>query len=105
HAYEGSVLRSIPSREGPRIRAADPLRLHTQARQLAQRGGMRTELHDRPIPFRPPHRRHRDPAIGNRRLGRANEHQATGRRLAVYYREGPHQTEAALPEDLDWTRH
>ena len=52
-----------------------------------------------------PHRRHRDAAIGNSRLGRSNKHQATGRRLAIHYREGTHQTEAALPENLDWTRH
>ena len=72
HAHERGVLRSVSTRESPRVRATDQLRLHSQARQLAQRGGMRTELPDQPMPVRPPHRRHRDPAIGNRRLGHTN---------------------------------
>ena len=32
-----------------------------------------------------------------------NQRQATGRRLAIHHRESPHQIEATLPEDLDWT--
>ena len=57
------------------------------------------------MPVRPPHRRHHDPAIGNRRLGGLHQRQATGHRLAIHHRESPPQTEAALPEVLDWTEH
>ena len=82
---KGAFIRSVPSRDSPRVRTTDQLRLHPQARQLAQRGGMRTELPHQPMPVRPSHRRHRDPAIGNRRMGRSNKQQATGRGLAIYY--------------------
>jgi hypothetical protein len=48
YTYQGGLLRSVPARESPRLREADQLRLHCQARQLGQRGGMRTELPDQP---------------------------------------------------------
>ena len=80
-------------------------RLHSQARQLAQRGGVRVELHDQPMLEGPTDRRHRDAAIRNCRLVNPRQREATSRRLAIHHRQSKGQIEAALPENLVWTGH
>jgi len=63
------------------------------------------ELSDPPVSRRPSHRRPRDAAIGNRRLVRPREREATSGRLAIHGRQGQGQVEAALPEKIVWTEH
>ena len=67
---KGAFYEAFPPETSPRVRATDQLLLHAQTRQLAERRRMRIELPDEPMPERPPHRRHRRAAIGNRHLGR-----------------------------------
>lgn len=66
---KGAFYERVLSGQSPRVRAADQLCLHSQARKLAECGGMRTQLPDEPMLIRPPHWRHHGPAIGNRSLG------------------------------------
>ena len=84
HAHQGSVLRSVSSRKGPRPRAADQLRVHPQAWQLAERGGVRVELPDQPMLEGPTDRRPRDAAIRNCRLVSPWQRKATSRRLEIH---------------------
>ena len=51
HAYERGVLyEAFPPEKAREYVRRINFRLHPQARQLAQRGGMRTDLHDQPMP-------------------------------------------------------
>lgn len=76
-----------------------------QARQSAERGGVRLELPGRPMLEGPTDRRPRDAANRNCRLANPRQRQATSRRLAIRHREGKGQVEAALPQNLVWTGH
>ena len=60
--------------------------LHAQTRQLAQRGRVRTQWYDEPMPTGSPHRGTRPVAIRTRDLVGENQRQATGRRLAIQNR-------------------
>ena len=105
HAHQGRVLRSVSARAGPRLREKDRLRVHSQAWELAERGGVRIELHDQPMLEGPTDRRPRDAANRNCRLVNPRQREATSRRLAIHHRQSKGQVEAALPQDLVWTGH
>ena len=79
--------------------------LHAQTRQLAQRGGVRVELLDQPMPDGPSDRRPRDAAIGDCRVVDPRQREATSRRLAIHDRHGEGETNAALSQNLAWTTH
>ena len=81
---KGAFYEAFPPDQARRLRAADPLRLHPQARQLAQRGRVRVELHDKPVPVGPTHRRPRHTASRNLRLVNPRQRQTTSRRLAIH---------------------
>ena len=79
--------------------------LHAQARQLAERGGMRTELPDQPMPAGRRIGELERTAIRNRHLVRQNQRQTTRRRLAIPHRRRPHETQTTLPQNQGLTGH
>ena len=71
----------------------------TSIRQLAERRRVRTQLSDQPMPGRPPHRRTAVASNRDRDLGREDQRQTTGGRLAIQNRRRPDEIEAVVPTD------
>jgi hypothetical protein len=78
-----SSTRRLP----PQPLRADQLCLHPQAGQLAQRGGVQTELPDQPMPVGPPDWRPGDAANRNCRVVNPRQRGTTSRRLAIHHRQ------------------
>lgn len=76
--------------------------LHPQARQLAERGGNRTERTVPPV-LGGTDSRYRNHAHGDRGLGTGSQPPPNADQLALHHVCGPCQTQASLSEPLDVT--
>ncbi len=98
HTKRG-VLRGIPAGCRAGLCEADRFLSHAQTRQLAERGGMRTELPDQPMFEWPPDRRTGKVTERNRDRGRQDEPKTTRCRLEIQDRRRAYKIEATVPRD------